>query len=434
MQAYSEHFQLLLLRYQQLCEQHDLDAIFITSGSLSYYPDDDQTHTYRANPYAQQWLPYAPSPDTWIEIPSSGTPTLHWPAQQDFWHCKPTRPSGEWTRHWEINAQTSNEWMKHIRGNIAILSTTPKSVPDILEGFVNPSHIVQELNYYRAYKSAWEIEQMALASHKAAKGHIAAEQAFKTGLSEFEIHLAYLSASQQQQIEEPYGSIVAVNEAAAILHYEQKRHGLQTSNQTLLIDAGATVNGYASDITRTVTTDIGLFNTLIKDVEKLQLELVDMCRPNTPYELIHEQALLGTAHILLNRGICKHSVEKQLAMRIPQVFFPHGIGHLLGLQVHDVGGRQVSPDGSVRKPAEHAPYLRLTRELASGMVVTIEPGLYFIPMLLDKMISDIPDHGCDLALIESLKPMGGIRIEDNVVVTDNNPRNLSREAFAAIFD
>ena len=126
------------------------------------------------------------------------------------------------------------------------------------------------------------------------------------------------------------------------------------------------------------------------------------------------------------------SPEAALATGVSSAFFPHGIGHGIGLQVHDVAGfaasdarRHASP-----KPDGH-PYLRLTRTLEPGMVVTIEPGIYFIDMLLDELQAKGLRDAVDWARVEAFKPYGGIRIEDDVACTDGEPVNLTREAFAA---
>ena len=113
------------------------------------------------------------------------------------------------------------------------------------------------------------------------------------------------------------------------------------------------------------------------------------------------------------------------------VFFPHGIGHLLGLQVHDVGGRMADPSGAERpRPTGH-PYLRMTRDLEPGCVVTIEPGLYFIEMLLAEAHRDERRKLIDWNRVDALRGCGGVRVEDNVVAMPDGPRNLTREAFAA---
>jgi Xaa-Pro dipeptidase len=113
------------------------------------------------------------------------------------------------------------------------------------------------------------------------------------------------------------------------------------------------------------------------------------------------------------------------------VFYPHGIGHLLGLQVHDVGGLQGSPDGKqIERPYNH-PFLRLTRKLEDGFVVTVEPGFYFIDQLLDEAKTKPIGKMIDWKRVAELKHFGGVRIEDNVVARPGGQENLTRPAFNA---
>ena len=120
-----------------------------------------------------------------------------------------------------------------------------------------------------------------------------------------------------------------------------------------------------------------------------------------------------------------------MARGVSSAFFPHGIGHGIGLQVHDVAGFAASDaGGTIPKPEGH-PYLRLTRTLAPGMAVTIEPGIYFIDMLLDELKAKGLGDTVDWDRVAAFKPYGGIRIEDDVVCTDGAPINLTREAFSA---
>jgi len=120
-----------------------------------------------------------------------------------------------------------------------------------------------------------------------------------------------------------------------------------------------------------------------------------------------------------------------VATGVSSAFFPHGVGHGLGLQVHDVAGFAASDrGGTIAKPDGH-PYLRLTRTLEPGFVVTIEPGIYFIDMLLEDLKAAGRGASVDWDRVEAFRPYGGIRIEDNVVCTDADPLNLTREAFAA---
>ena len=432
MALYQQHLQTLIKRFTQACERFNVDVIILHSGSTSYYAGDDLSHPFHPNPMAQQWLPYNLPPDTWIVFQPGVKPLLLWPAQQDFWHVTSTKPEGDWTNDWTIQAETSMSWLSAITKTAALFSlqALAKHLPQNIE--VNPTLISHWLNYDRAYKTAWEINNIRLANDRAVVGHQAAEHAFFAGKSEFAIHLAYLKATEQQQIDEPYGSIIAVNEASAILHYERKNQTAPSQVRSLLIDAGVKVNGYASDITRTFTPPKSLFADLVDALDALQLNLVSLCTSGTPYPAIHDRTLQLIAELLKSVGLCRWSIEEQLAKKIPQVFFPHGIGHLLGLQVHDVGGLQVNQEGNMANRPDHAPFLRLLRTLEDDMVVTIEPGLYFIPMLIQQMEANQPNHGCDMALIEKLIPFGGIRIEDNIVIKQQTPVNLTRDTFTTL--
>jgi Xaa-Pro dipeptidase len=436
MSLYHQHIQTLIQRYNEACHQFQLDAIVLHSGSTSYIAEDDRSYPFSPYPFAQQWLPYDLSPDTWVVFSPKTGLTLYWPAKQDFWHVVPEEPSGDWTADWSIVASTDLSWINALTGKIAVISPNQNLSIASDRATLNSPELKNWLGYDRAYKTSWEIQNLKIANDRAVLGHEAAENAFKLGCSEYDIHLAYLQASNQQQIEEPYGSIVALNQAAAVLHYEKKNTKLPSHFRTLLIDAGVNENGYASDITRTysagTSSDASVFSNLISEVDAYQQQLCERCVSGTPYLDIHNLTLEFTAKLLKTSGLCALSVDEQLQKKIPQVFFPHGIGHLLGLQVHDFGGHQIDRKGMTAERPEHAPFLRLMRTLETDMVVTIEPGLYFIPMLIDNMIATHPNHGCDLDLIDHLKPFGGIRIEDNVVVKKDKALNLTRTSFSEL--
>ena len=154
-------------------------------------------------------------------------------------------------------------------------------------------------------------------------------------------------------------------------------------------------------------------------------------RAGFDYRQLHLDAHLSLAGVLKEFGIITVSAETAVETGVSNAFFPHGIGHGIGLQVHDVGGFAASDKGgTIDKPAGH-PYLRMTRVLQPGMVVTIEPGLYFIDMLLDELKHKGLVDSVDWARVEAFKPYGGIRIEDEVACTDGEALNLTREAFAA---
>jgi Xaa-Pro dipeptidase len=170
---------------------------------------------------------------------------------------------------------------------------------------------------------------------------------------------------------------------------------------------------------------------LIDSMQTLQQQVCSAVRANVDFVELDTFAhrLLGI--VLREHMLTKCSPEESVASGITRAFLPHGLGHLLGLQVHDAGGQQIDPSGKLRPPPENRPHLRLTRTLEAGFVVTIEPGLYFIPALLKPLLERYEDK-LNRAKIERLIPFGGIRIEDNVEVTPEGSKNLTREAFAAV--
>ena len=178
-----------------------------------------------------------------------------------------------------------------------------------------------------------------------------------------------------------------------MLHYTTLGRRHDVPRPSFLIDAGAQCRGYASDITRTHAARLGVDATyleLLADMERLQLELCAAVRPGTDYRDIHLLAHRLIAEALLRHGVIVDcSAQQAVENGLSGVFFPHGIGHLIGLQVHDVAGTAADDTGrsEIPRPAGHR-YLRLTRRLEPGMVVTIEPGIYFIELLLQAAQQD----------------------------------------------
>lgn len=422
---YIRHLETLLQRYRTASSQFQLDTIVIGAGSLSHYFEDDNAHPFKPFAAAQQWLPFTLPAGSFIVI-KQDKPELIWPAQQDFWHMANAIPEGEWQSHWRITPVNDDSWTQSLSSNSAFIG------PDAIGSLTHHHGLMTWLNYDRAIKTDYEIACLETANQIAAKGHIAAQQAFLSGASELQTHLAYLDATQQDAISTPYPNIVGINEHAAVLHYEQKSSQRPFRPLTLLVDAGASHHGYASDVTRTTTTLNDEFSALLHDMDILQQSIANQAVAGVAFVELHQKTLHGVAHLLKQHDICSLSIEEQLAKQIPHHFYPHGLGHFLGLQVHDVGGRQLDATGTLQNPPADSPFLRLTRDLVPNMVITIEPGLYFIPMLLEKLKAQQPKHGCNINKIDRLTPYGGIRIEDNIVVGIEGIRNLTRDAFETL--
>jgi Xaa-Pro dipeptidase len=297
-------------------------------------------------------------------------------------------------------------------------------------GAINPQHLLAQLDYSRAAKTPYELACLREANVLGARGHRAAERAFRAGGSEFEIALEFMKACGQREQELPYNPIVALNEHGAVLHYQfQQRHAPATLH-SLLIDAGAEFGGYASDITRTHAFDDAEFAALIRRFDELQLKLCAQVKVGLDWRDFHQASYRAIGEFLREAGVINVSADEAVDSALTTVFYPHGIGHLLGLQVHDVGGTQGSPDGKqIERPYNH-PFLRLTRKLEDGFVVTVEPGVYFIDQLLNEAQAKPIGRMIEWKRVEQLKKFGGIRIEDDVAARPGGHENLTRPGFA----
>ena len=200
----------------------------------------------------------------------------------------------------------------------------------------------------------------------------------------------------------------------------------------MLIDAGADYNGYAADVTRTYAARDGVFADLIAALDEAHLGIIDEIQVGMNYADLHSSMHGRLATILKQFGFVDMSEAAMLESNVTFNFCPHGLGHFLGLQTHDVGGFQKNPAGDIGPAPEKYPALRLTREIEDRQVFTIEPGLYFIPMLLKKLKASEHAKAVAWDKIDSLLPYGGIRIEDNIVMGNGAAINLTREAFKAL--
>lgn len=434
---YPAHLETLIARATVALERGGFDHLLVPSGTLHYQVFDDRDYPYAANPQFKHWVPLVRNPGSWLAFTPGERPKLVYLQPRDYWHVVPEAPSGYWVEHFDIAViRKPDDALQHLPRNAtrcAILGE-PQSALGRYGAFApnNPQPVLDYLEYHRAYKTPYEIAMMREATRRAVRGHRAAERLFRAGASEFGIHLAYCQAVGQDANELPYGNIVALDAHGAVLHYTELDRVPPKSVRSFLLDAGASHGGYAADITRTHAMDRGSeFQAFIDAVERAELELCGKVRAGMDYRQLHLDAHVALARVLEDFGFITCGAEEAVATGLSSSFFPHGIGHGLGLQVHDVAGFAASDaGGTIDKPQGH-PYLRLTRELAPGMVVTIEPGLYFADMLLEDLKAGSNAGRVDWNRVEAFRSYGGVRIEDNVVCTDGEPVNLTREEFAA---
>ncbi len=407
-------------------------ALVIGAGFPKLRFLDDQPDPFIASPHFKAWAPVLDAPGSFVVVVPGRRPTLLFHQPEDYWHKPPTLPSGAWLAAFELRVlRKPVEARAHLPSGATYVGEAFDGIEEWGFAAVNPPALINRLHWARATKSAYELGCLRLAAARGARAHRAAAEVFAQGGTEYQIHLAYLEATGHTEAELPYPNIIALNEGAAVLHYTELKRSNPAVRRSFLIDAGAQFRGYACDITRTHAASASPFSDLIAGVDALELQLCAMVRPGVAYPDIHAAAHRLVAKLLVEQGVVTCSADAAVEMGLTSVFFPHGVGHLLGLQVHDVGGHQASEEGGSAPPPAQHPYLRLTRRLEPGTVVTIEPGVYFIDLLLDRARQDGRGRNIDWDTVADLAPYGGVRVEDDVVATDDGPENLTRAAFAA---
>lgn len=434
-ELYPAHAEEMKARHDRALEQAGAGHAVIFSGAPEPVFLDDSHYPFKANPHFASWLPLTGTPLSYIVYTPGELPRLVYYQPKDYWHRPPSTPAGFWTDQFEIHVVHTLDDVPRFLPNNREHCVLIGKLLDEAHAFgierINPTTVLNRLHYARGVKTSYELECMRGASRRGVAGHRAAEDAFRAGLAEYDIHLAYCRAVSHTENELPYGNIVALNENAAVMHYQHQAREAPAEIRSFLLDAGAQCHGYASDITRTWSYASPEFSDLIARVDALQQELVGEVRAGLDFVDLHRQTHRKVAGVLLDLELVSGSTDALMANGVTSAFFPTGLGHLLGLQVHDVGGFMADESGkTIDRPSGH-PYLRLTRTLEADMVLTIEPGIYIIDMLLDNL-RGTPGHDMvNQERVDRLRPFGGVRIEDNVRVLEDGCENFTRDAFAA---
>ncbi|MBU2711756.1 Xaa-Pro dipeptidase [Zooshikella harenae] len=432
---YKEHVAVLMERLQQSLIENKFDGVLIYSGTSPVAFRDDNPYPFKANPHFKHWLPLPEHPGCMLWITPGIKPKLFYLQPKDFWHATPPEPEGFWLTEWDINIVHS---VSEIRQKLAIDWNKMAFIGEVTEELfdwpvqhINPKPLLAHLEYNRAYKTAYEQQCLRMANRRAVMGHNAAYQAWRSGKTELETHGAYLMACQLRESQLPYDSIVAFNDHSAILHYDHYLTSATAEMKSFLLDAGAVYNGYIADITRTYCAgESQVFSELIQALDLAQQKLISEIKPGISFVDLHERMHEAVAVLLNQFEIVNLPVEQIINNEITHVFFPHGLGHLIGVQTHDIGGWQKNINGEMFESHSKHPFLRLLRPLNIGVAATIEPGIYFIPMLLKTLRESEYSKWVNWPLIDKLCGFGGIRIEDTIIINHQSTENITREAFA----
>ena len=430
---YKNHLSKVLNTFDKLMQKYDYEQLVLYSGDVKTIYLDDNTYPFKVYTNFKYLAPILNYPNSLITYKSGEKPKLFLFQKEDYWDSQPKSIEGFWTEFFEINyfnnlSKLHNNLDKDL-SKFAFLGEDTSRFETLNFKSFNDINLINGIHFNRTIKSEYEVRCMQKANELASRAHLASKEAFLEGKSELHTHLTYLSAINYKESEVPYPNIVAFDTNAAILHYVDYSTQ-EIDSKSFLLDAGASYNGYHADITRTfVKEGHEEFNTLIKAINDSNLNIISKIKVGMNYEELQEQMHKDLAVILENFNFMNISSDEIYQKGYTKLFSPAGVGHYIGLQVHDIGNFMSDSSGTMIPRSKEHPFLRLRRDIEVGNIFTIEPGIYIIDQLLKPHMGR-KEFNWDV--INKFRPYGGVRIEDSVYVKENEIINLTRPYFKEI--
>ena len=298
-------------------------------------------------------------------------------------------------------------------------------------GVSSNAELDEELRYaltqVRREKDDVELTRMRRAEQATRAGFLALEALIESGRTERELQIeleAHFFRGGGDAL--AFETIIAGGAHAAVLHFAPTARPLR-DGELVLVDAGCEYRGYASDVSRTYAVS-GTFAPeqaqLYETVAQALQAAIQSCRPGVEWQEVHRAAALVIAEGLADFGILRGEVESLFERGAVLLFFPHGVGHMVGLGIRDAGGvLRGRPD-----PGPGFPRLRVDLTLQRGYTMTVEPGIYFIPaMASDKTRREELSDAVDWDRVDAMLDFGGIRLEENVLITDDGCEVLTSD-------
>lgn len=330
-------------------------------------------------------------------------------------------------RIWEGRTQSEGRfltefpsWLAQRRGRpVAMLGCPVKGIP-FDEGL--RQRVRSVLTHARRPKDFREISQLERAAAATAHGFAAAAAAIRPGTTERQIQIELETGFLRGGADRTgFASIVGTGPHSSVLHFPPSTRPV-ADGDFVLIDAGAQIGRYTADVTRTFlagSSATAFQRDMYSVVLSAQQRAIAQCRPGREWKDIHLSCAVAMTEGLISLGIMRGNAQDLVDREAHALFFPHGIGHMVGLGVRDASGLY---PGRVRDPRPSLRTLRMDLPLEEHYVVTIEPGLYFIPPLLDDRMRRARFAECvNWEGVDRVKHLGGVRIEDDVLVTSDAP-------------
>jgi len=297
-------------------------------------------------------------------------------------------------------------------------------VPDLT--LVGPAR--EKFKHARRAKDAVEIDSLHRAARATVAGFSALREAIRPGMTERQLQIELETGFFRGGADRTgYETIIGTGSNSAILHFPPSSR-TTADGDLLLVDAGAEVDRYVIDVTRTYVVG-GNPNPFQRDLYQIVLAAEEAgitgCTLGAEWKELHLRISLQITEGLIQLGLLRGNADTLVEQGAHQLFFPHGLGHLVGLGVRDASG--LLP-GRLRDESARFSNLRMDLPLEENYVTTVEPGVYFIPVILNNPANREKYHGCvNWELAERYLNLGGIRIEDNVLVTRDGPVVLTSE-------
>ncbi len=380
-----------------------------------------------------QTYPFLPQPNYyWLTGSRRSGNVLAWEPASGWTHF--VRPIDAAERLWEGTTESVEgtdrkefaEWLKARSGRpMAVLGA---ALADVTADSQRTDELRQRMEAARRPKDQFELELVARAVRATAAGYARAVEVIRPGATEREIKIE-LEAEMHRHGADAlgYDSIVGIGQRAAVLHSTPNDTAARAGD-VVLIDAGGAVRGYTADVTRTYSAS-GKFTAEAQAIYDVvlagQLAAIQKCRAGVEWHDVHRAAARELAAGLAHLGILRVSPDAACESEAIALFFPHGIGHMVGLGVRDVGGRAPGrEEGRMCCGAK----VRVDLPIRENFLMTVEPGLYFVPALLDDSERSAKFHDAvNWDSLDRWRPVGGVRIEDNVLITSGDPVVLTQE-------
>ena len=317
----------------------------------------------------------------------------------------------------EVNASLAHYGSSNIKSVYAMPEQVSEHITFLPFTTTELTSLREAIDECRVVKDTYEIAMIRKANEISTLAHMAAQKVARTAKNEEELYGAFIGTCIANGAhEQAYHSVCATGQSCATLHYIRNDQPLQ-NRLNVLLDAGAEYDCYAADITRTFPLS-GTFTpesqTIYDIVKEMQESCFDMLHAGMIWDDVHENAHKVAIKGLLKAGILQGTEQELLEKRVTTAFFPHGLGHYLGMCTHDTGGHANYSD-----PDPMFKYLRVRGKVPAGAVITVEPGIYFCRFIIEPALED-PEQAkyINKKVLDKYWDVGGVRIEDDILIKE----------------